>query len=931
MNTTLTWIKEHKTWLLLACLLVGAALRVVGLGSVPPGLHFDEAVYGLMAEQIRGGYRPVFFSAYTGREPLYMYIMAGVFELIGSNVLGLRLTSALIGTVTLWLTYLLFTELFPERTPRLALLTTALTAIAYWHVTVSRNGYPNIAIPPLECLALLFLWRGYRDNHKGWMALGGAFIGLVLYTYLAARLFPITVALFFIYTFLVDRERFLSRFWGLALAALVAALVFAPLGLYFLRNPHDFWERANQVLATRKADGWRLLVIYSKNLLETLGGFFLRGEPRQHYNIPGRPVFDPLMAVFFLLGVAMVVKRWRTPRYALLPIWVLGMSLPAILTAEPMPQSQRMFGVIPAIFGLAALGLDTALTWIEEREHRGLQRGALVLLSALLLFETGNTVYAYFFNWGRQPATYSTFNTEHILAARKAVEHLEDGEDVVIQSYHYKHPTLVFTEPRLVSEATWTIGGRVFVVPHRDGEAVVYLRMRGNPAHTAITALEARLTDALPPLPDPWGGEAVTRRRLKPGVREQELAQEVQMTFTDEVGLLDATVPETLARDEQLQVLVHWRALRAVAEPRDMRVHLVDSNGVLWSQSGGGDYLTEQWRAGDSVYQLFQVPLPEGIPAGPYQVRLLLSREGGGQLPVFREGEPIGVTMPLGTVTLLPQGRLLRPVDETGTRFGEALAAREHDVLSGAFRPGSRLQFGVTWQALQKPETDYAFRLTFIDAAGATQAVIEAPLAHEYPTSDWEAGEVVRTVTRVRAPSLPDGDYRLALTVAGLSGTLDLGQITLGGVERLFEPPPISQPLQATFGDSIALLGYDLPEGKRYPAGAAFPLRLYWKALDVSQSEYKVFVHVIDEKGQIWGQDDSVPAGWTRPTPGWVTGEIVIDEHLVPLKEDIPPGTYQIAVGMYDAETLQRLPLVVEKGTPLSEDRLALTSLIVEE
>jgi len=931
MKETIRKIIQHKETLFsLAILIIGTGLRIVALRSVPPGLHFDEAVYGIMASEIGDGYWPVFFSAYTGREPLYMYLMAGIFRLTGVNALGIRLTSALIGTATIGLAYLLFRELFPDRAPRLPLLTAALTAIAYWHITVSRNGYPNIVIPPLECLALLFLWRGYRKDHKGWMALGGVFIGLVLYTYLAARLFPITVALFFIYALLVDRQRFRSRFWGLALAALVSILVFAPLGLHFVRNPQDFWERADQVLAVRKTGGWGLFKVYTRNILDTMGGFFVKGDIRQHFNLPGKPIFDPVMGAFFLLGVVTTFKHWRSLEYALLPIWVVGMTLPALLTAEPMPQSQRMFGIVPAVFGLAALGIDVTLRWIEARDQRRLRQAATVLLILLLLFETGSTVNAYFFNWGQQQATYSTFHAEQMLAARAATQELERGNLPVLQAYHYKHPTIVFTAPRTAGEAVWTFGSDVFVVPNRPGDDVIYLRIRGNPASETIDEIERGLTERLEPLRDPRGDTAVTVRRLKQDAREAEAAAPAQAAFADEIAVLKSTVPETLTRDKALRVLVHWRVQRPVQEARDLRIHLMDANDVLWAQSIGGDYLSEQWRAGDTVYQVFEIVLPAGIPAGTYEPRLVLSREGGGQLPIFKDGEPVDVSLPLGNVELLPQGRTIQPLSDEGTAFGDVLSARNASAVSGTYQPGSSLQFEVTWQAQETLDEDYAFQLAFVNAEGAVAEAIQAPLAGEYPTSAWERGEVVRAVSRVTVPSLPAGEYALRLTVGELPGEISLGQITLGGLTRRFEIPPIPNPVRATLGESIALHGYALPEGDEHAASQPFPLRLYWEALGAPQGDYKVFVHVIDADGTIWGQSDSVPAGWERPTLGWAEGEIIVDEHSVPLKAGAPDGVYTVVVGMYDSETLQRLPLLNENGERLPDDKLPLTTIAVE-
>jgi hypothetical protein len=177
---------------------------------------------------------------------------------------------------------------------------------------------------------------------------------------------------------------------------------------------------------------------------------------------------------------------------------------------------------------------------------------------------------------------------------------------------------------------------------------------------------------------------------------------------------------------------------------------------------------------------------------------------------------------------------------------------------------------------------------------------------------------------------LPEGEYTLQLTVDELPGEISLGQITLGGLTRRFEIPPIPNRVRATLGESIALHGYALPESDTHAAGESFPLRLYWEALGAPQGDYKVFVHVIDANGAIWGQSDSVPANWQRPTRGWATGEIIVDEHSVPLKAETPAGRYQVAVGMYDSETLQRLPLLDEKGERLSDDRLVLTTITVE-
>ncbi len=916
-------MKQKRTWVVLTLIVLGGAfLRLWALHRFPPGLHFDEAVYGLLAIDIYHGELPVFFSAFTGREPLYMYLMAGIFRVVGINTLGIRLTSALIGIVTLPLAYLLFKELFSKR---VGMLTAALTAIAYWHITISRNGYPNILIPPLECLALFFLWRGYRDGRRRAFALGGFFTGAVLYTYLAARLFPITLLLFFGYLLLVDRKRFTARFGGLLLAAGVALLVFAPLGHHFITHPHDFWERADQVLAVRHAEEGEMLRVYADNARQTLGAFFLRGDPRQHYNLPGKPIFGPLSAFFFLLGLGIALRHWREPAYALLPIWVVGMSLPALLTVDLMPQGQRMSGMIPGVFGIAALGLDGAYGWARARLGQRYRVLPALALSALVLFEGGLTAHTYFNIWGRQAATYHIFDTPYTLIAEEAAAIMERGDVAVIQSYHYKHPTPIFLQPR-THDAIWTFGSSAFVIPQREGE-IFYLRPSDMPAlQSKAEAIQQQTTELVERQADPDGELSFARYRLLPGVREQELSFPVRATFSDEIAVLDWSVPASARRDETLSVLVHWRVLRPVQEGRRFSIHLFDEEGTFWGQIDMTGYLSEQWRTGDTIYQQFELSFPREIPAGRYQLRLIVGREEGGQLPVLQNGELRATSLQLDSVWL----------EATGGRYESLMAGAELEEMRvldveipGALPPDGRAEITLRWQAARAPTVDHEVLLEVLDDAGNVVEQQLRPLAYQYPTTDWRAGEVVLARYSLSLRDLESGSYTFRVSLRDSEGELELGPMTVDGTARLYEVPPLEYETRTQFGAGIELLGYDLPEGATHAPGGTLPLRLYWRAQAALDADYKVFLHLVDLEGHILAQNDAVPAQWQRPTLGWAPGEIVVDTHELLLPAGTPPGTYQLLVGVYDSESLQRLPIEdALPGTSLG-DRLSLLEITV--
>src|SRR5439155_9173648 len=78
--------------------------------------------------------------------------------------------------------------------PAVGLLTAALAAASYWMLQESRLGMRPIALPLFLALASGFGWVAARHARAwAWPAAGLA-LGLSLYTYLPARLFPLLVA-----------------------------------------------------------------------------------------------------------------------------------------------------------------------------------------------------------------------------------------------------------------------------------------------------------------------------------------------------------------------------------------------------------------------------------------------------------------------------------------------------------------------------------------------------------------------------------------------------------------------------------------------------------------------------------------------------------------------------------------------------------------
>jgi hypothetical protein len=75
------------------------------------------------------------------------------------------------------------------------------------------------------------------------------------------------------------------------------------------------------------------------------------------------------------------------------------------------------------------------------------------------------------------------------------------------------------------------------------------------------------------------------------------------------------------------------------------------------------------------------------------------------------------------------------------------------------------------------------------------------------------------------------------------------------------------------------------------------------------------------------GQQDNPPVHGTYPTALWVPGEVVVDEYEIEVAADAPPGSYVIEAGMYDPDTMARLPVADPGGA--AGDRVLLGQITI--
>ncbi|MBK9050220.1 MAG: glycosyltransferase family 39 protein [Chloroflexi bacterium] len=106
--------------------------------------------------------------------------------------------------------------------------------------------------------------------------------------------------------------------------------------------------------------------------------------------------------------------------------------------------------------------------------------------------------------------------------------------------------------------------------------------------------------------------------------------------------------------------------------------------------------------------------------------------------------------------------------------------------------------------------------------------------------------------------------------------------------------PNPALPHDTVFGDEFRFLGLSPQPSALSTQPSA--LISYWQVIHPPTSARRMFVHVLDEGGEIVAQDDGLAAAALQP------GDLILLAHSLPL-----PATYTLRLGVYNPETGQQL------------------------
>jgi hypothetical protein len=279
----------------------------------------------------------------------------------------------------------------------------------------------------------------------------------------------------------------------------------------------------------------------------------------------------------------------------------------------------------------------------------------------------------------------------------------------------------------------------------------------------------------------------------------------------------------------------------------------------------------------------------------------------------------------LGFVRVSPLPHVIGAQQPRNDHLGDEFRLLGYDVSPSSLTAGESLTLAFYWQPLRVITKDYA---VFVQLAHPQTLIPIAETKRAHPgnilTIDLPLSLYVRdTHVLTTTPNIEPGVYWLRVGMVDTRSNQSLqvtqpdgarrGAVNLQTV-RVRRATPVDlngvTRTQARFGE-VELVGYKL---------VANLLTLYWRAARTPQNDATVFVHLLNDDQQLVATFDSPPTNGLLPMRAWSKDELIADHRLITPKTS---GTFRLAIGLYDPQTLQRYPATLN-GQRLPNDAYVL-------
>lgn len=669
-------------WVAVGLLLVAFALRTYAITEVPPGLTHDEVSELDVAAQVRDGDWRLLYARGYGVEPGYYPLLSASQAVWGVNPLAMRLPSIFAGMIGLACSYVLARRLFGRRVGLIAL---GAAAVTWWSIVMGRAIEREILEVPTYALALYAFWRGIEpalaNGGRPIMRLclaGGLALGVAHYVHTIPRGLFIVFVMFGVYLAVFHRAAYRRAWRGIAVFIIVAEVTAAPLLIAATLEPEI--DRLPTDQYSQSDVGAALVERLSASIPQILGQFAFVGDDSNEFNIPYRPIFEPVGAGLLALGLLAALRFLRRPAHALALI-VFGVSLLPSLLLDPHFPFARLISAQTVVFAFVGIGGDAIGRGLDRlvspRSGLVLNAGLLVLFGINLIW----TAQDMFVVWPARNPTRSTYQADlrdvgRYLTAQTSVPPLSQCTLWIVFPWEPKYhssvaqASLPYLYPRRDFNIRWHDCRFALVIPaagqfvfaHPDIQPLSeylgrFLKTpwfdRARPVPGQLGLLEV---DARPALAEQLAAWRDLKVAWPP---EAALSSPVQLpiNFNNSLELIGYHIePQQVKAGENVAVVTYWRVTGPVPDDALLFTHLYRTPTEVLAQQDqldvGGSYL----KPGDVFIQQHEfIGVPADTPPGEYEFGVGVYRKDTGERwPILVDDQRVADRIMLDHVQVAP-------------------------------------------------------------------------------------------------------------------------------------------------------------------------------------------------------------------------------------------------------------------------------------
>jgi 4-amino-4-deoxy-L-arabinose transferase-like glycosyltransferase len=894
---------KNSVWLALF-MLIGFALRVQQLNFQP--LWGDEGWSFYFAAQPVP--QLIALTAIDIHPPLYYLLLKGWLTVTGFSPESARFLSVLSGTLLIPVLGNLGRRLFDRRVGAATAAVVAVMPLAvYYSQEVRMYGLVTL-------LAAVSTYSFTRINQSKWRVVYIAATTAAMYTMYYAAFVVLFQLLYRLIMSPARPPKIIQRlraFFFIGLLYLPWILYAGPRLLSYIQNK-------------RTVEGYLPL-----NIVRFGGDHFVAfsvghlSEPLLGYAWIALP-----MALLAALGIAAALSRSR--RVWLYPTLYLGVPMLAgylvnqIYPFTPAYYERTLLLAAPAWWLLIGAGI----IWLWDRQYLLVGTAVMGMLLAAAVSLTG------FYTVPRYPQ-------EDYRPMLKDIAARATPADTLLASYQWQlgfyHAYLPKPPPRLYSVPAWGqdwAGNAGQAQCHADVTAIFSQSPRlWFPAHQALghqweDEAEAIIAGLGYPARLAWYSPQ-TKLTLA-GRSVDPMIAAATGNFANLLALPQSLVgqgPFEAGRGI-VPVQLTWQKQGNLGREHRVNLRLVDPTGRTWASRdshplAGQIHFTDLTN-GESLTDRHGLLIPAGTPPGRYRLLLSVRRVSDAHPLDLLDaaGQPLGAELPLTEIEVVrpspPVGPDALPVEVSRLAdFGPTVQLRGYSLGRGPFKAGETLPLTLFWQALTVGPPELQIFVELQNLAGEQVMWYQRPPV--WASNQWQPGDLTRDPHNVPLPpTLSPGNYRLRVGLLApeqirlpVNGGDSLLLTTIATIDRPhnFESTAPQHSLDVNFGGQVSLTGLDLPM-TRPAGGETLPLTLHWRTIETPVKSWTVFVHLMDEAGQIVSQQDQIPGGGQFSTTGWLPGEVLTDSYRLQLPVDMPPGRYRLRIGLYDTNDFSRLPVM---------------------